>query len=202
MNYGYARVSTKEQNLDRQIIALKEAGCEESHIYADKASGKDFERKQYQKMVKKLRSGDCLIIKSIDRLGRNYNEIGEQWRLITKVKKSDIKVLDMPLLDTTYNKDIMGTFISDLVLQVLSFTAETERNFIKQRQAEGIAIAKAKGVKFGRPMSPYPAKWNECIEKFKKGETIYAINKFCPEISYTTMRKRLLETVKNEQFSL
>lgn len=156
MVYGYIRVSSADQNEDRQLIALLEAGVSEKHIFMDKQSGKDFERKQYQRMMRKLKKGDLLYIKSIDRLGRNYKEIQEQWRILTKEKGIDICVLDMPLLDTRQCKDLMGTFIADLVLQILSFVAENERINIRQRQAEGIAAAKARGVKFGRPLMPLP----------------------------------------------
>ncbi len=148
MIYGYARVSTKEQNLDRQIVELEKYT---KTIYFDKLSGKDFERKEYQKMIKKLKKGDLVIIKSIDRLGRNYDLIIEEWQRITKKIGADIKVLDMPLLDTTQTQELTGKFISDLVLQILSYVAETERRNIKQRQAEGIKIAQEKGIKFGRP---------------------------------------------------
>lgn len=154
--YGYIRVSTKEQNEDRQLIALNEYNVPEKNIYMDKQSGKDFERKQYKRMLKHIKENDLIIIKSIDRLGRNYSEILEQWRIITKIKKADIFVIDMPVLDTRRGKDLMGTFLSDIVLQVLSFVAESERDNIKQRQAEGIAAAKAKGVKFGRPPKELP----------------------------------------------
>lgn len=150
--YGYARVSTKEQNLARQIEMLKQYT---DKIYADKESGKDFERKEYKKMLQKLKHGDLVVIKSIDRLGRNYDMIIEQWRIITKEKNADIKVLDMDLLDTTQKQGLTGKFISDLVLQILSYVAEQERTFIKQRQAEGIELAKARGVKFGRPRKDF-----------------------------------------------
>ncbi|MCD8215078.1 MAG: recombinase family protein, partial [Clostridiales bacterium] len=150
MIYGYARVSTKEQNEDRQVIAFEESEYEFDRIFIEKQSGKDFNRAEYRKMIKAVRKGDVIVIKSIDRLGRNYNEIIEQWRKITKVKNADIIVLDMPILDTTKNKDLLGTLISDLVLQLLSYVAENERVNIKQRQTEGIAAAKAKGVRFGR----------------------------------------------------
>lgn len=156
MVYGYIRVSTADQNEERQLIALLETGVSEKRIFMDKQSGKDFERKQYQRMMRKLKKGDLLYIKSIDRLGRNYKEIQEQWRILTKEKGIDICVLDMPLLDTRQCKDLMGTFIADLVLQILSFVAENERINIRQRQAEGIAAAKARGVKFGRPLMPLP----------------------------------------------
>ncbi len=154
--YGYIRVSTREQNEDRQLIALREIGVPEKNIYLDKQSGKDFNRPQYKKLLRKLKKDDLLYIKSIDRLGRNYEEILQQWRVLTKEKGVDIVVLDMPLLDTRRGKDLMGTFLSDIVLQVLSFVAENERTTIRQRQAEGIAAAKAKGVKFGRPPLPIP----------------------------------------------
>lgn len=154
--YGYIRVSSKDQKEDRQQIALKEVGVELQNIYVDKQSGKDFNRPQYKKMLRKLRKDDLLYIKSIDRLGRNYEEILQQWRILTKEKGVDIVVLDMPLLDTRRGKDLMGTFLSDIVLQVLSFVAENERTNIKQRQAEGIAAAKAQGIKFGRPPLPLP----------------------------------------------
>ena len=154
--YGYIRVSSREQNEDRQRIALREVHVESGRIYTDKQSGKDFNRPQYKKLVRKLKKDDLLYIKSIDRLGRNYEEILQQWRMLTKEKGIDIAVLDMPLLDTRRGKDLMGTFLSDIVLQVLSFVAENERHNIRQRQAEGIAAAKARGVKFGRPPKPLP----------------------------------------------
>jgi DNA invertase Pin-like site-specific DNA recombinase len=154
--YGYIRVSSRDQNEDRQMVAMQGLAIPEKHIFMDKQSGKDFLRPQYQRMVKKLRPGDLLYVKSIDRLGRNYEEILEQWRALTKERGVDIVVLDMPLLDTRRGKDLMGTFLSDIVLQVLSFAAENERSNIRQRQAEGIAAAKAKGVKFGRPPLPLP----------------------------------------------
>lgn len=168
--YGYIRVSTREQNEDRQLIALREIGVPEKNIYLDKQSGKDFNRPQYKKLLRKLKKDDLLYIKSIDRLGRNYEEILEQWRLLTKEKGVDIVVLDMPLLDTRRGKDLMGTFLSDIVLQVLSFVAENERTTIRQRQAEGIAAAKAKGVKFGRPPQPLPDNFHSCYQRWKQGE--------------------------------
>ena len=154
--YGYIRVSSRDQNDARQQIALREVGVACRNLYADKQSGKDFNRPQYKKLLRKLKKDDLLYIKSIDRLGRNYEEILQQWRILTKEKGVDIVVLDMPLLDTRRGKDLMGTFLSDIVLQVLSFVAENERTNIKQRQAEGIAAAKAKGVRFGRPPLPLP----------------------------------------------
>lgn len=158
---GYARVSTTNQNEDRQVQELIKYGVQEKCIYIDKQSGKNFQRPAYIKMMKRLRHGDILIIKSIDRLGRNYHEIQEEWKRITQRKKADIIVLDMPLLDTTRSKDLLGTFIADLVLQLLSFVAENERINIRQRQAEGIAAAKKRGVKFGRPPIPVPDNFEE-----------------------------------------
>lgn len=168
--YGYARISSVDQNEDRQMIALKAAGVMEKNIFLDKQSGKDFERPQYQKMLKKLKENDLVYIISIDRLGRNYPEIQEQWRIITKERKADICVLDMPLLDTRTGKDLMGTFIADLVLQILSFVAETERKNIRKRQAEGIAAAKARGVQFGRPKAELPENFIVIVIQWKKKE--------------------------------
>ena len=159
--YGYIRVSTREQNEDRQVIALREVGVPERNVYIDKQSGKNFNRPQYKKLLRKMKKDYLLYIKSIDRLGRNYAEILEQWRMLTKDKGIDIVVLDMPLLDTRRGKDLMGTFLSDIVLQVLSFVAENERTNIRQRQAEGIAAAKAKGVKLGRKPLPLPENFYE-----------------------------------------
>lgn len=150
MEYGYIRVSTREQNEQRQLIAMQEFGISGNRIYMDKQSGKDFERKNYKEIVRKLKKDDTLVVKSIDRLGRNYDEILEQWRMITKEKQAAIVVLDMPLLDTRQSRDLTGTLIADIVLQLLSYVAQTEREFIRQRQAEGIAAAKQNGVKFGR----------------------------------------------------
>ena len=168
--YAYVRVSTREQNEDRQLIAMNELQVPKKNIFIDKQSGKDFERPRYKKMIKRLKKDDLLYIKSIDRLGRNYNEIQEQWRILTKEKAVDIVVLDMPLLDTRRGKDLMGTFLSDIVLQVLSFVAENERINIRQRQAEGIAAAKAKGVRFGRPPKPLPGNFEEVYRRWEKGE--------------------------------
>ncbi|WP_251317721.1 recombinase family protein [Flintibacter muris] len=167
--YGYIRVSTREQNEDRQLIALREMSIPEQNIFMDKQSGKDFNRPQYKKLVKKLKPDDLLYIKSIDRLGRNYEEIQNQWRILTKEKKIDIVVLDMPLLDTRRGKDLMGTFLSDIVLQVLSFVAENERTNIRQRQAEGIVAAKARGVRFGRPPRPLPENYHSAYQRWKAG---------------------------------
>ena len=159
--YGYIRVSSRDQSEDRQLIALKEAGVSEQNIYLDKQSGKDFNRPQYKQLLQKLKKNDLLYIKSIDRIGRNYEEILQQWRTLTKQKGIDIVVLDMPLLDTRRGRDLMGTFLSDIVLQILSFVAENERTNIRQRQAEGIAAAKAKGVRFGSPPLPLPDNFYE-----------------------------------------
>ena len=168
--YGYIRVSSREQNEDRQILALKELSIPEKNLFIDKQSGKDFERPQYRKMVRKLKKDDLLYIKSVDRLGRNYSEILEQWRILNKEKGIDIVVLDMPLLDTRRGKDLMGTFLSDIVLQVLSFVAENERTNIRQRQAEGIAAAKARGVRFGRPPKPLPENFHHLYQQWKNGK--------------------------------
>lgn len=168
--YGYVRVSTKDQNEERQMIAMKELAIPDKNIYMDKLSGKDFSRPQYQKLVRRIRMDDLLYIKSIDRLGRNYGEILEQWRILTKEKGADIVVLDMPLLDTRRGKDLLGTFLSDIVLQVLSFVAENERDNIRQRQAEGIAAAKARGIRFGRPPQPLPDKFDQAYRQWKSGK--------------------------------
>ena len=167
MIYGYIRVSSRDQKIDRQYEEIKAFGIEDKYIYVDKESGKDFDRTNYQKLIKKIKKDDLLIVKSIDRLGRNYKMILDEWAYITKTKEADIKVLDMPLLDTRIEgKNLVGKFISDIVLQVLSFVAENERNNIKERQAEGIRIAKEKGVKFGRPKASTPPNTNEILEKY------------------------------------
>ncbi len=171
MEYGYIRVSSTDQNEDRQLIALREKGVSDSRIYMDKQSGKDFDRPKYKQLVQRVKQGDLLYILSIDRLGRNYREIQEQWRLLTQEKGVDICVLDMPLLDTRQGKDLMGTFIADLALQILSFVAQSERENIRRRQAEGIAAAKARGVKFGRPLIPLPENFYE-IHKEWRGKKI------------------------------
>ena len=168
--YGYIRVSTREQNEGRQLIALHEAGVPKKNIYMDNQSGKDFERPQYRRLLRKLKKDDLFYIKSIDRLGRNYEEILEQWRIITKEKDADIVVLDMPLLDTRRGKDLMGTFLADIVLQVLSFVAENERTNIRQRQAEGIAAARVKGIRFGRPPRPLPENYHDAYRRWKAGK--------------------------------
>lgn len=178
--YGYVRVSTREQNEDRQLIALREVGVSDKNIFMDKQSGKDFERPQYKKLLRKMKKDDLLYIKSIDRLGRNYEEILEQWRALTKEKGVDIVVLDMPLLDTRRGKDLMGTFLSDIVLQVLSFVAENERINIRARQAEGIAAAKARGVRFGRPPRPLPDQFHQAHQDWRsKKITLQQAAKTC-----------------------
>lgn len=187
--YGYMRVSSKEQNEDRQKIALTEMGVPENNIYMDKQSGKDFERTQYKQLLRKLNENSVLYIKSIDRLGRNYGELNEQWRIITKEKKADIVVIDMPLLDTRREKNLLGTFISDVVLALLSYVAENERTNIKQRQAEGIAAAKARGVKFGRPPLPIPQNFYQMHKDWRAGkitieEAAKACN-MCPKTFYS-----------------
>ena len=170
MDYGYIRISTKEQNEQRQIIALTDVGVPEKSIIMDKQSGKDFDRPGYRRLCKKIKPGDTLYIKSIDRLGRNYNEILDQWRHLTKEKKIAIVVLDMPLLDTRRGKDLTGELIADIVLQLLSYVAQTEREFIRQRQAEGIAAAKARGVQFGRRAMPIPQAFPAVYDKWIKEE--------------------------------
>ena len=168
--FGYARVSSKEQNVERQLVAFKEYGIEERDIYIDKQSGKDFDREQYNTLKHILRENDLLVIKSIDRLGRNYEMIVNEWKDITKNIKADIVIVDMPLLDTRKNKDLLGTFISDLVLQILGYVAEQERTFIKQRQKEGILVAKNNGVKFGRPKIEKPLNFDDVVLKWKNKE--------------------------------
>ena len=166
--YGYVRVSSADQNKDRQMIALQEAAAPGKNIFTDRQSGKDFDRPGYRKMLRKLKAGDLLYILSIDRLGRSYEEIQKQWHVLTKKIGIDIRVLDMPLLDTRSGKDLMGTFIADLVLQILSFVAQNERENIKKRQAEGIAAAKARGIKFGRPEKAVPDNFDALISAWEK----------------------------------
>ena len=191
--YGYVRVSSTDQNEERQMIALAEAGVTKKYIYMDKMSGKDFERPQYSKLMKKLGSGDLLYILSIDRLGRNYEEIQKQWRIITKEIGADICVLDMPLLDTSQGKDLMGTFIADLVLQILSFVAQSECENIRKRQEQGIAAAKAKGVQFGRPEIPLPDNFGKLVEdREKKRISLEEILKMC-NMSEATFYRKLRE---------
>ena len=193
MTYGYARVSTREQKEDRQLIALEEAGVRRPALYIDKQSGKDFKRPEYQKMLQRLKKDDLLCIKSIDRLGRSYGEILEQWRMLTSEKGVDIVVLDMPLLDTRRGKDLMGTFLSDIVLQVLSFVAENERASIRQRQAEGIAAAKERGVHFGRPVVPVADNFSAIVLAWESGLLSFddALEK--SGLSYSTFYRRLRE---------
>ena len=164
--YGYVRVSSRDQNEARQMAAMREAGVSDADIYLDKRSGADFERQGYRRLLRKIRAGDTLVVKSIDRLGRNYAEILEQWRFITRVKCAAILVLDMPLLDTRKSRDLMGTLIADIVLQLLSYVAQTERELIRQRQAEGIAAAKARGTHFGREAIPRPAEFSEILAEW------------------------------------
>ena len=192
--YGYVRVSSIDQNEDRQIICMSDNNVPKGNVYVDKQSGKDFERPQYKKLVKKLKAGDLLYILSIDRLGRNYEEIQKQWRILTKdigIDICDICVIDMPLLDTRNGKDLMGTFIADLVLQILSFVAQNERENIKKRQAEGIAAAKAKGVKFGRPEIAKPDDFRNIVKDWNKGtiSTAEAL-KLCNMSTSTFYRRR------------
>lgn len=168
--YGYMRVSTKEQNEDRQKVALIEAGVPEEKIFMDKQSGKDFERTEYKRLIRRLNKNSVLYIKSIDRLGRNYQELNDQWRIITKEKCADIVVLDMPILDTRQEKNLMGTFLADLILTLLSYLAENERTTIRKRQEEGIAAARIRGVRFGRPPLQFPDNFDEVYGEWKKGK--------------------------------
>lgn len=191
--YGYVRVSSTDQNEDRQLIALSEKNIPQRNIYIDKQSGKDFERPQYKRLVKRLKPGDLLYILSIDRLGRNYEEIQRQWRVLTKDIGIDICVIDMPLLDTRNGKDLMGTFIADLVLQILSFVAQSERENIKKRQAEGIAAAKAKGVKFGRPEKSVPDDFPRLIREWEKNKLSFSELLVRCNMSEATFYRRLRE---------
>ena len=187
------RVSSTDQNEDRQLIALRDKGVDDKKVYIDKQSGKDFNRPQYKKLVRKLRAGDLLYILSIDRLGRNYEEIQNQWRVLTKEKGIDICVIDMPLLDTRQGKDLMGTFIADLVLQILSFVAQSERENIKKRQVEGIAAAKARGVKFGRPEKEVPDDFRKIVKAWEQKNLPFSeVLKKC-NMSEATFYRRLRE---------
>lgn len=199
--YGYDRVSSTDQNEDRQLIALHQAGVDDKFIFIDKQSGKDFNRPQYQKLLRKLKAGDLLYIKSIDRLGRNYEEIQVQWRILTKEKGVDICVIDMPLLDTRRGKDLVGTFLSDIVLQVLSFVAENERNNIRQRQAEGIAAARARGVHLGRPVKEAPADFDRIVKAWEKKEITMAEAMQMTGMSETTFyrRRREMQLIRGEK---
>ena len=191
--YGYVRVSSTDQNEERQISALREKQILQKNIYKDKQSGKDFERPQYKKMLKRLKAGDLLYILSIDRLGRNYKEIQNQWRILTKKIGVDICVIDMPLLDTRNGKDLMGTFIADLVLQILSFVAQSERENIRKRQSQGIAAAKKRGVRFGRPEKPMPEGFAETVKLWEKKEIdIKAVLEMCG-LKEATFYRRLRE---------
>ena len=172
-SYGYIRVSSTDQNEDRQVIAMRELKIPQGQIFIDKQSGKDFDRPRYRALVKKLKSGDLLYVLSIDRLGRNYEEIQNQWRLLAKEKGIDICVIDMPLLDTRLHKDLIGTFISDIVLQILSFVAQSERENIRKRQAEGIAAAKARGVRFGRPIKKPPENFAKLVKQWERGKLTF-----------------------------
>ena len=197
--YGYVRVSSTDQNEDRQMIAMSDSNVPNGNVYIDKQSGKDFERPQYKKLVKKLKAGDLLYILSIDRLGRNYEDIQKQWRILTKDIGIDICVIDMPLLDTRNGKDLMGTFIADLVLQILSFVAQSERENIKKRQAQGIAAAKAKGVKFGRPESPLPENFGKIIKNWDHGKISTAdALKLCDMSASTFYRRRREYNIMNK----
>ena len=197
--YGYVRVSSTDQNEDRQMIAMSDSNVPNGNVYIDKQSGKDFERPQYKKLVKKLKEGDLLYILSIDRLGRNYEDIQKQWRILTKDIGIDICVIDMPLLDTRNGKDLMGTFIADLVLQILSFVAQSERENIKKRQAQGIAAAKAKGVKFGRPESPLPENFGKIIKNWDHGKISTAdALKLCDMSASTFYRRRREYNIMNK----
>ncbi len=191
--YGYVRVSSTDQNEDRQLLALKQIGVAEENIFMDKQSGKDFVRPNYKKLLRKLKSGDLLYVLSIDRLGRNYNDILEQWRVLTKEKDIDICVLDMPLLDTRNGKDLMGTFIADLVLQILSFVAQNERENIRKRQAEGIAAARLRGVKFGRPKALVPDNFRETVMRWEKGEISLERALCVTQLKEATFYRRLRE---------
>lgn len=197
--YGYGRVSSTDQNADRQMLELGKQNIAEKNIYIDKLSGKDFNRPAYKKLIKKLKSGDLLYILSIDRLGRNYEEIQNQWRVLTKEIGVDICVIDMPLLDTRQGKDLMGTFIADLVLQILSFVAQNERENIRKRQLQGIAAAKAKGVRFGRPEKDIPLEFISLIKQWEKKKiTLAEILNMC-QISESTFYRRLREyRIKNK----
>lgn len=189
--YGYVRVSSIDQNEERQMIEMERVGIEKKNIFKDKQSGKDFDRTNYKRMVKKLKEGDVLYILSIDRLGRNYEEIQNQWRILTKEKKIDICVIDMPLLDTTTGKDLMGTFIADLVLQILSFVAQNERENIRKRQEQGIAAAKARGVHMGRPEKDLPEDFYNIVRRWKRGEITQVDAISMCNVSKSTFFRRL-----------
>ena len=196
--YGYVRVSSTDQNEDRQMIDMQNLGIDNKNIFVDKQSGKDFNRPEYQRLFSALKKGDLLYIKSIDRLGRNYKEIIEQWQMLTKDMEVDVVVIDMPLLDTRTAKDLLGTFIADLVLQVLSFVAQNERENIKKRQEEGIRAAKLRGVEFGRPIKKAPDNFDVLIKQWKKGKlSADEVAKMC-DMSIATFYRRLRETKVNK----
>lgn len=192
-DYGYVRVSSIDQNEERQMVDMRKLGIPEEHIYIDKQSGKDFNRPRYKKLLSKLKKGDLLYVQSIDRLGRNYEDIQAQWRYLTKVKEVDIAVIDMPLLDTRNGKDLMGTFLADIVLQVLSFVAQNERENIRKRQAQGIAAAKAKGMKFGRPVLAAPGEFPQLVTDWRNGKLkVIEVANRC-NMSIATFYRRLRE---------
>ena len=191
--YGYVRVSSTDQNEDRQMVEMRRVGVEENMIYIDKQSGKDFNRQSYKKLLRKLKKGDLLYVLSIDRLGRNYEDIQSQWRYLTREKEIDISVIDMPLLDTRNGKDLMGTFLADIVLQVLSFVAQNERENIRKRQAQGIAAAKARGYKFGRPVKNAPDDFGDIVRRWEDGDIkVYEAAEMCG-MSEATFYRRLRE---------
>jgi DNA invertase Pin-like site-specific DNA recombinase len=196
--YGYVRVSTKDQNEDRQMVAMEEFPVSQGNIYLDKQSGKDFNRPQYKRLLRKLKPDDVLIVKSIDRLGRNYDEIIEQWRIITKEKGAAIVVLDMPLLDTRQGRDLTGTLIADIVLQLLSYVAQTERENIRQRQAEGIAAAKMRGVRFGRPLKEPARPFDEVADGWSRGEIPLREATLMLELSESSFFRRLRKINKRK----
>ncbi len=191
--YGYVRVSTRDQNEARQLVAMKEFGVPDDCVYMDKQSGKDFNRAKYQELIQRLQPNDVLVVKSIDRLGRNYEDILEQWRVITKEKQAAIVVIDMPLLDTRQGKDLTGTLIADIVLQLLSYVAETERNFIRQRQAEGIAAAKARGQRFGRPKKVRSEEYHDLVAQWKDGRLSATDAAQCLGVARNTFMKWVRE---------
>ncbi len=198
--YGYIRVSSKDQNPDRQQEALKRYGVKSNNIFTDYMSGKDFNRPQYRELMKKLKSGDVLVVKSIDRLGRNYEEIIEQWRILCKNKKADIEVIEFPLLNTNQSRDgLTGVFISDITLQILAYLAQTEREFIKHRQAEGIAIAKAKGIRFGAQKNPIPIEFYEYSKRWKTGEISAREAAKGSGMSLSTFFRRCKDTYADEK---
>lgn len=198
--YGYVRVSSTDQNEERQLVEMRRVGIPEKNIYIDKRSGKDFERPKYMRLMKKLKKGDMLYVLSIDRLGRNYDEIQEQWRYLTREKQIDIAILDMPLLDTRNGKDLMGTFLADIVLQILSFVAQNERENIKKRQAQGIAAAKQNGIRFGRPEKQMPENYCDIFEAYEKHElSSHQAAAECG-ISISTFYKRV-QIYRNEKTS-